>query len=116
MEWKYVKFEDNKVVELPTNDLDGKITGKCILNVKYWFDENPEERIRLGWIKLLDDRKSLKYDKQTQLVSNRIEKVDEHTAKVVYTVIDKSEEMMFFDELIELSGFMNFGNFILTDI
>lgn len=116
MEYKYVKFEENKVVELPLNDLDGKITGKCILNVKCWFDENPEERIRLGWIKLLDDKESLKYDKQTQLVSNRIEKVDDYTAKVVYTVIDKSEEMMFFDELIELSGFHNFGNFIFSGV
>lgn len=48
--WSYEKLdEEGKIKTIAgdyTNDADGKITGRIVMNVKAWFDENPEERIR----------------------------------------------------------------------
>jgi len=45
----YERLDENyKIIRCPTFDYDGKYTGKIIINLPAYFDENPEERIRLG--------------------------------------------------------------------
>ena len=113
MYWAYEKYNENMETEYcPTNDYDGSVTGtgKCILNVKAWFDENPEERKRLGWIKVIRpefDKDGIEYDKQTQFLTWSTRQVDEYTIEYVPHVCNKSEEMM---RLEELMGDMDYGS------
>ena len=73
-----------------------------MLNLKEWMDENPEERKRLGWIKLIRvDTKEIEYNRQTQYLQHYYRKIDEYTIKDEYEVLDKSEEMMLLEELSE---------------
>ena len=111
MEWHYEKLdEDGKLKKIYSfqNDVDGKITGHCVMNVKAWFDENPAERIRLGWTKHITyEAKEVEelypHNKQTQylIISQRL--VDEWTVEDVYHVMEKSEEMMLFEEMLAVS-------------
>jgi len=97
------KGEVDRVGEY-TNDADAKITGKHIINVKAYFDENPEERIRLGWTKHISyDKPNVEYNKQTQFLVVSQRQVDEYTVEDVYHVMDKSEEQMAFEEMLELA-------------
>ena len=49
----YIKLnEDMSVKYCPRNDVDGSVTGHIVYEVAAWFDENPEERKKLGWIKI----------------------------------------------------------------
>ena len=102
MHWNYAKLDENgKVIHCPTNDLDGKITGKVVLGLKYWFDENPEERKRLGWIKVITpSREDVKYDHQTQVLTASYRQIDEYTVELVYHVMNKSEEQMRLEEML----------------
>lgn len=105
MEYPYVTYEklgeDGKVKRLPVNDNDGKITGRIVMNLKAWMDENPEERIRLGWTKHIhNDPRAVEYDRQRQYTTKEVVQVDEWTVEDVYHVLDKSEEMMRLHELI----------------
>ena len=37
--WYYEKLdEEGKLKHAPMNDMDGKITGKCVFGLKAWFD------------------------------------------------------------------------------
>ena len=58
MRHSYMRLkEDGTIEHCPTYDYDGKITGKIVVNVQAYFDENPDERKRLGWIKHIERTK-----------------------------------------------------------
>lgn len=104
--WYYEKLdEDFKVKHCPMNDYDGSITGLkgcAVLGVKQWFDENPEERIRLGWIKHIEHSpKDIEYNKGSQYLVKGIREIDPFTVEDVYNIFDKSEEQMALEELLE---------------
>lgn len=85
----------------PMNDENGEITGKCIIGLKEWFDENPEERKRLGWVKHITHRPTelIGYDSQTMYALRSVLQIDEYTIEDVYHLVEKSEEMMLFEEM-----------------
>ena len=69
--WRYEKLnpETGKLELCPMNDLDGTETGKIILNVHAYFDENPDERIRLGWTKHIEhDAKDMDYNRSLSIL------------------------------------------------
>ena len=106
--------EDYKVIRCPTYDYDGKYTGKIIINLPAYFDENPEERIRLGWMKHItytgeEIREMYSWDPQSQYLTKSVRQVDEHTVEDVYHVLDKSEEMMLMEELGIVTDAMTVG-------
>ena len=83
--WQYDKLQEDGTIKTISgdfqNDLDGKITGHIVMNVKAWFDENPAERIRLGWTKhILHYESEVDYNKQTQFLSKCIMQVDESSS------------------------------------
>ena len=122
MKWKYEKLNENyKTQYCPMNDADGEITGRHIINLPAWFDENPEERMRLGWIKHLyyekdeDIQKEYPYNPQSQYLVRSIEQIDEYTVKDVYHVMDKTEEIILLEEILEtLNGYIPVG-LMVTD-
>lgn len=99
--WEYEKLDENgKIKYCPINDYDGKITGHIVFGVKAWFDENPEERKRLGWVKhIRHETKDIAYNKRTQYLKRSMKQIDDFTVEDVYHVMDKSEEMMRLEEL-----------------
>lgn len=102
--YMYEKYdEDYNVRYCPLNDYDGSVTGKIVIGVEAWFDENPEERKRLGWVKhILHSRKEVDYDSQTQYVIPIVNKIDDYTIEDEFKVIDKSEEMLLLEEMLEV--------------
>lgn len=114
--WTYEKMgEDGRIKYAPLNDPNGKITGKCIMNLAEYFDENPEERIRLGWIKHIHhDPDEVIYNKQTHYLIGSPVKVDEYTIDDTYHVFEKTEEMMLLEEMLEAMGYMG-GSIIFAD-
>lgn len=108
MTWRYEKMgEDLKIERCPQDDKDGKVTGKCIINLPKWFDENPAERIRLGWTKHITyDDKEIKEKwphTQSQYLVSSPRQVDEYTIEDDYRVLDKSEEQMLFEEMLSVA-------------
>ena len=105
--WDYQKVDENgKIKYAPVNDYDGKITGHIVFGVKAWFDEHPEERKALGWIKhIRHDRKDIVYNKRTQYLVPSIKNIDEYTVEDEYHIMDKSEEMMRLEELCRNNAF-----------
>lgn len=99
--WRYERLNDKGKIEYaPMNDYDGKVTGHIVFGVKAWFDEHPEERKRLGWIKhIVHETKDIEYNHQTQYLSRSTRQVDDYTVEDEYTVMDKSAEMMRLEEL-----------------
>lgn len=98
--WIYQRLKDGKIEYAPVNDFDGKITGHIVFGVSAWFDENPEERIRLGWIKhIKHDPKEIEYNKRTQYLIKATRQIDEYTIEDEWHIMDKSEEMMRLEEL-----------------
>ena len=86
----------------PMDDKDGSITGHIIIGLSRWFDENPEERKRLGYIKhLTPDTKDIEFNRQTQFLMTTVEQVDDWTITDVYHVRNKSEEMLWFEEMYQ---------------
>ena len=100
--WIYEKLDENgKIKSCPVNDPSGKVTGHIVFGVKAWFDENPEERKRLGWIKkILHSPKEIEYNRRTQYLVKSNRQIDEWTVEEEYHVMDKSEEMMRLQELM----------------
>lgn len=96
LSWHYEKLDENgKVKWAPQNDADGKITGRHVFGLKAWFDENPEERKRLGWIKHIQHKaKDVEYNRATQYIVNAVKNVDEWTVEDNWVVVDLSEEQM----------------------
>lgn len=116
MHHAYVRLdEDGTIKTCPTYDYDGSITGKIVVNVPAYFDENPEERIRLGWVKhIRHDKKEIaelvgEWNQQTQYIARTTRAVDEHTIEDVYHVMDKSEEMLLMEEVAESAGSFGFS-------
>lgn len=106
--------EDMKLMRVPRNDFDGSITGKIVMNVPAYFDENPDEQRRLGWIKHIehydkDDPAKPEYDPQTQYLIRSVKQIDEYTVEDVYHVMDKSEEQMLLEEMLEVSEYGSGG-------
>ena len=110
MQHRYIKVDENgKFRYCPANDFDGSITGRIIIGLPVWFDENPEERKRLGWIKAIDySQKEIAekypYDKQTQYLVRTEKTVDKYTIEAEYHVMDKSEEMLLLEDMINALG------------
>lgn len=104
--WKYEKLdEEGNVKYCPMNDSKGEITGKFIINLPAYFDEHPEERIRLGWIKHIEHYpKEIEYNSQTQYLQRGYKQIDEYTIEDEYEVFDKTEEMMLLEELLDTVG------------
>lgn len=105
--WDYQKVDENgKIKWAPMNDYDGKTTGHIVFGVKAWFDEHPEERKALGWIKhIRHDTKDIVYNKRTQYLVPSIKNIDEYTVEDEYHIMDKSEEMMRLEELCRNNAF-----------
>ena len=110
MQHRYIKVDENgKFRYCPVHDYDGSITGRIIIWLSVWFDENPEERKRLGWIKVIDySQKEIAekypYDKQTQYLVRTEKTVDKYTIEAEYHVMDKSEEMLLLEDMINALG------------
>lgn len=107
--WRYEKYDENfKRTMCPAHDDDGSITGKVIINLKSYFDENPEERIRLGWIKHyyypIEELEEM-YDEQTQFYQLATKMIDDYTMEDYVMVFDKTEDMMTYEEIAGLSSF-----------
>ena len=99
--WYYEKLNDKGRRErAPMNDADGKITGRHVFGLKAWFDENPAERIRLGWIKhITHETKDIEYDHASQYLINAVKRVDAYTVEDDWKVMDMSEAQMRLSEL-----------------
>lgn len=104
--WHYEKLdEEGNIKYCPTNDAKGEITGKYIIGLKEYFDENPEERKRLGWIKHIGhDSKDVEYNKQTQYLMRSTKQIDDFTVEDEYEVFDKTEEMLLLEEMLDCVG------------
>jgi len=108
MTWDYEKLDENlKRKYCPINDPDGSITGRIVMGVKAWFDENPEERKRRGWIKHIKYTKEeidekWPHNKQSQYLIKTMKQIDPYTVEDEYHVVDKTEEMMLLEELLEV--------------
>lgn len=111
--YEYEKFdpEAGEVKMCPQDDKDGKETGKCILNLPKWFDENPEERIRLGWIKHIhhSENEMLDYDPQTEFIVKSTKQVDAWTVEDVLHVLKKSEDQLAFEEMLSVATWGSSG-------
>ncbi len=101
--WDYEKLDENGAVKsAPYHDLDGAVTGHKVLNLKAWLDENPQERIRLGYIKHIRPKSnSVEYNHQTQYLAKSTRQIDEYTVEDVYHVMNKSEEQMALEEMLQ---------------
>ena len=116
MDHEYLRLkEDGTIEHCPTYDYDGSVTGKIVVNVKAYFDENPDERKRLGWIKHIRHNKDEireqvgDWNSQTQYLTRTTRQVDEWTIEDVYHVHDKSEQMLLLEEIAETSGSWGMG-------
>lgn len=100
-EWNYQKLDDEgKIIFAPNNDYDGSVTGHIVFGVQAWFDEHPEERKRLGWIKhIKHSTKDIVYDRATQYLICSVRQIDEYTVEDDWRIMDKSKEMMRLEEL-----------------
>lgn len=113
MDWIYEKLDDQYEVKTcypNENDYDKSITGHFVYNVHAWFDENPEERKRLGWIKHIRHSKEEimeivgGWNPQTQnLITTQIQ-IDDWTVEDTYHVLDKSEEQLLFEEMLDIAN------------
>ena len=111
MTWHYEKLDENlKIKHAPVHDADGKITGKHIINLKEWFDENPEERKRLGWIKHIsltskEIKEQYPHNRMTHFIMRTTKTIDEYTVEDEYHIAEKSEEMLWFEEMYASTEF-----------
>ena len=105
----YIKLDENfNTKGCPLNDYDGSVTGNIVINVPAWFDEHPEERKRLGWIKhIIHNAIDIDYDPQTQFLIRELKTIDRWTVEDVYHVCDKSEEMLLLEDMMEAIGYGN---------
>ena len=107
MYWYYERLKKDGTVEKvrdQVNDTDGSITGRVVIGVKAWFDENPEERIRHGWTKHISfDKEEVEerwpHNSQSQYLVKGFVQVDDYTVEDVFYVMDKSEEQMLLEEI-----------------
>lgn len=102
LRWTYERLkEDGKIEYAPQNDYDGSVTGHIVFGVKEWFDENPEEAHRLGWIKHIHkETKDIEYNRHSQYLVKTVRQIDQYTVEDDYQILDKSEEQMRLQELM----------------
>lgn len=115
MYYEYIRLrEDGEIERARIDDLQGEVTGRRVYNLKAWFDEHPDERKRLGWIKYehpAAEDEGVEYDPQTQILMRNPVTVDEWTIKDELYVVDKSEEFLLFEEMVNLAwDAPSFGN------
>lgn len=116
IEWNYERLRDDGRIEYcPKDDMSGKITGHKVYGLRAWFDEHPEERKRLGWIKHIQlTHKEIKeqypHNPMTHFIMVTTKPVDEYTVEDEYHIVEKSEEMLWFEELQS----MTWGENIVT--
>ena len=118
--YSYEKYDENMKPQLcPANDYDGAITGHYVMSIRLWFDENPEERKRLGWIKHLQPtpkQAGVEYNPQTQNINLSQRMIDEYTMEDIYFVTEKSEEQMLLEEMLEsMNLYVPTGKVVLDD-
>lgn len=111
MKYRYEKLDENYNRQYcPINDYDGSITGtgNCIIGLAAWFDENPEKRIELGWIKhwYYEKASEIKetvpeYNPALHYLTMSTEMTGDHEMKDVYHIIEKTEEMLVLEEMLE---------------
>lgn len=110
--WQYEKIQDNgkiKIASTNCNDFNGEITGRIVFGVKAWFDENPEERLRLCWTKhIMHNTKYIEHNKQTQYLQKTTKIIDAYTIEDEYTVCDKTEDIMRREEEGDLIEFFSY--------
>lgn len=107
--WRYEKLQDDGKIKTVsgdfTNDTDGSLTGRIVMNVKAWFDENPEYWKSNGWTKhIMHNSKDIEYNKQTQFLSCAPRQVDEYTIEDIYYILDKSEDQLAFEEMLSVAN------------
>ena len=110
MDWHYERLDAQGKIESVysgRNDIDGKLTGRCVMNVKAWFDENPAERIKRGWTKHItysgeEIKQKAPYNPRTQYLVVSQKQVDDWTVEDEYHVVNKSEEMILFEQQLAL--------------
>lgn len=107
--WQYEKLMDDGTIKTISydimNDTDGSITGRIVINVKAWFDENPEYWQSHGWTKhITHDTNDIEYNRQTQFLTRATRRVDAYTIEDVYYVLDKSEEQLAFEEMLSVAN------------
>lgn len=117
--YRYEKYDEEKQrmeqVSHFTNDVDGSITGHRVMDVASWFDENPEERKRLGWIKHIwydkPEDTGVEFNQQTQFYVIETRTIDEYTVEDVYHVKDKSEDQLLFEQMLSIAnnGYEGYG-------
>lgn len=108
MTWDYEKLDENgKRITVSNYTIDSKkeYTGRFVFNVKAWFDENPDERIARGWIKHIhwtpeEMKEKFPFNEQTQVLLRSVKVIDEYTVEDDFHAIDKSEEMMWLQEML----------------
>lgn len=118
LKWRYEKLDEHGNVKmLPANDSKGEITGKFIIGLPEYFDEHPEERIRLGWIKHIEHSvNEIKYNKQTQYLRRNMIQIDENTVEDSWEVFDKTEEMLLLEEMLDSIGYMGGSGIIWAGV
>ena len=111
MRWEYEKLgDDGEIKYLPAHDFEGKITGKIVIGLKLYFDENPGEAARCGWIKHIKrDYKEIRelypdWNPQTQNIFVTQKQVDEWTIEDEYHFEDKSQQQLALEEMMETMG------------
>ena len=103
-DYYYEKYENDKVVRCPMDDKDGSVCGHIVIGLPRWMDENPAERIRLGWIKhITHDEDEIEYNRQTQFLIRSTKQIDEYTIEDEYHIRDKSEEQLLFEEMLSIA-------------
>jgi len=105
MDYYYERMdEDMNLVRCPMDDKDGSICGHIVIGLPRWFDENPAERIRLGWTKHITHKaEEIDYNQQTQFLVKSINRIDDYTVEDVYHIRDKSEEQLLFEEMLSVA-------------
>ena len=105
--YRYEKWDTEKgeVIYCPQDDKDKSVTGRYIMGVPKWFDENPEERIRLGWIKhITHSNNEVEYNKQTQFIVWTTKQIDPYTIEDEPHILDKSEDQLAFEEMLSVAS------------
>lgn len=115
--YTYEKFEaDGSIKYCPGNDYDGSVTGHIVMDVRSWFDENPEERKRLGWIKHIHPgTKGIEYNPLTQTLRQSYRAIDDYTIIDEYQVLDLPEELLLLRMNIQALNYSTGGFITLLD-
>lgn len=104
--------EDGTIQFCPGNDYDGSVTGQIVMDVRAWFDENPEERKRLGWIKHIHPgTKDIAYNPSTQVINTMQRCIDDYTVIDEYEVEDLTEEHILLRLMLDTLNYSS-GSFI----